>query len=305
MISATQPTVALRGQPALRNARHTSLPSRLRHHGARLAVAGGTLTTLLVLLALFGPTLAPYSPTDVSLVARLKPPSLDATGGFPHVLGSDQLGRDVLSRILHAAQVTVTISLVAMALSAAAGVALGLLTGYFGGVLDMLLMRVADIQLAFPTILLAITIVAVLGSGIPVLIMVFVVSGWVHYVRIIRAQAMVAKEMQYVEAARALGAGHGRIVWRHLVPNLLTEIIILMNLEIGRVILMESSLSYLGLGVQPPLPTWGNMLNEGRLYLQTAWWVVAFPGAAIMLTVLGLNLLAEGLRRVYDPKART
>jgi peptide/nickel transport system permease protein len=127
----------------------------------------------------------------------------------------------------------------------------------------------------------------------------------VHYVRIIRAQAMVAKEMQYVEAARALGASHGRIVWRHLVPNLLTEIIILMNLEIGRVILMESSLSYLGLGVQPPLPTWGNMLNEGRLYLQTAWWVVAFPGAAIMLTVLGLNLLAEGLRRVYDPKART
>ena len=275
-----------------------------RGTGLRLAALGGAVTALLVVTAVFGPTIAPYDPVAVSLADRLKPPGAAGSAGFPNVLGTDQLGRDILSRALHAARVTISISLVAVALSALAGVALGMVSGYFGGPLDMVLMRVADIQLAFPTILLALTIVVVFGTSVPILILVFVIAGWVRYVRVIRAQVLVLKQTQFVDAARVTGASNLQILGRHLAPNLLTEIIILMNLEVGRIILVESALSYLGLGVQPPLPTWGNMLNEGRLYLQTSWWVVTFPGLIIMVTVLGLNMLAEGLRGLYDPRER-
>ena len=276
-----------------------------RWHGNRLALVGGFLTLLLIAVAILGPWLAPMGPTDIDLRAKLTAPGAVGLGSTTlHILGTDQLGRDTLSRMLYAAQVTVVIAALAVVLSTTIGVALGIVSGYFGGWVDMALMRVVDIQLAFPMLLLAITVIAVFGSGIPILIFVFVLAGWVRYVRVIRAQTLVLREAQFVEAARALGAGHWGIIRRHISPNLLTEIIILINLEIGRIILVESSLSYLGLGVQPPMPTWGNMLNEGRLYLQSAWWVVTFPGVAIMLTVLGVNLFAEGLRAVYDPRAR-
>jgi peptide/nickel transport system permease protein len=277
-----------------------------RWRGNRLALFGGLITLLLIFLAIFGPSLAPMGPTDIDLRARLSAPSFAPVGGAAaaHPLGTDQLGRDTLSRMLYAAQVTVVIAALAVVLSTFVGVVLGIASGYFGGWLDMILMRVVDIQLAFPMLLLAITVIAVFGSSIPILIFVFVLAGWVRYVRVIRAQTLVLKQAQFVEAARAIGAGHWDIVRRHVTPNLLTEIIILVNLEIGRIILVESSLSYLGLGVQPPWPTWGNMLNEGKQYLQTAWWVVTFPGLAIMLTVLGVNLFAEGLRALYDPRSR-
>lgn len=273
--------------------------------GNRLGIVGGLLTVTLVLLAIFGPSLAPMGPTEIDLRAKLTAPGAIGLGGATmHWLGTDNLGRDTLSRMLYAAQVTVVIAATAVALSTAVGVVLGILSGYFGGWIDLILMRIVDIQLAFPMLLLAITVIAVFGSGTPILIFVFVLAGWVRYVRVIRAQTLVLKEAQFVEAARSIGANHWDIIRRHVTPNLLTEIIILVNLEIGRIILVESSLSYLGLGVQPPMPTWGNMLNEGRQYLQTAWWVVTFPGAAIMLTVLGVNLLAEGLRAIYDPRSR-
>ena len=273
--------------------------------GNRLGIVGGLLTLTLILLAIFGPSLAPMGPTEIDLRAKLTAPGAVGAGSTTmHWLGTDNLGRDTLSRMLYAAQVTVVIAAAAVVLSTAVGVVLGILSGYFGGWVDLLLMRVVDIQLAFPMLLLAITVIAVFGSGIPILIFVFVLAGWVRYVRVIRAQTLVLKEAQFVEAARSIGANHWDIIRRHVTPNLLTEIIILVNLEIGRIILVESSLSYLGLGVQPPMPTWGNMLNEGRQYLQTAWWVVTFPGAAIMLTVLGVNLLAEGLRAIYDPRSR-
>lgn len=285
-------------------------PTRLQKlarpwRGNRLGVIGGLLTLLLILLAIFGPSLAPMGPTDIDLRAKLTAPGAVGAGSTTmHWLGTDNLGRDTLSRMLYAAQVTVVIAALAVVLSTAIGVVLGIASGYFGGWIDMVLMRIVDIQLAFPMLLLAITVIAVFGSGIPILIFVFVLAGWVRYVRVIRAQTLVLKQAQFVEAARSLGADHWGIIRRHISPNLLTEIIILVNLEIGRIILVESSLSYLGLGVQPPWPTWGNMLNEGRQYLQTAWWVVTFPGAAIMLTVLGVNLFAEGLRAIYDPRSR-
>ena len=270
----------------------------------RLGVAGTVVVILLLFAAAFGPSLAPHNPVEVNLAARLTPPTPGGDGKPAHWLGTDQLGRDILSRILHAARVTVGISLTAVAVTAGLGVSLGLVAGFYRGAIDNVLMRIVDVQLAFPTILLAITMVAVLGRGIGILILVFVIAEWVRYVRVIRAQVLVVREMQYVEAARATGAPDYRILTAHIFKNVLTDIIILMNLEIGRIILLESSLSYLGLGVQPPMPTWGNMVNEGRLYLQTSWWVVTFPGLAIVLSVLGLNLFGEGLRGAYDPTGR-
>lgn len=269
-----------------------------RHASSRLAIIGGTLTILLIFVGIFGPALAAGDPTAMSLSDRLKGPA------FGRWAGTDQLGRDVWTRMLYAAQVTILISLVATVFSTGLGIGLGMISGYAGGWFDMVLMRIADVQLAFPTILLAIAMVALFGTSIPILVLVFVVAGWVRYVRVIRAQVLVLKQMQYVEAARCLGQSHGGILLRHVLPNLLTEIIILMNLEIGRIVLLESSLSYLGLGVQPPMPTWGNMLNEGRVHIATSWWLVTFPGLAIMAIVLGVNLLAEGLRGLYDPRSR-
>jgi peptide/nickel transport system permease protein len=259
---------------------------------------GITIIAVAIFVAVLGPVLAPYDPLAVALRERLLPPSPE------HLLGTDQLGRDVLSRILHAGQVTISIAFVSMILSAGLGITIGVVSGYFGGRLDMLLQRLVDVQLAFPTILLAITVVAVLGSSVPILIFVFVLAGWARYVRVIRAQTLVLRETQYVEAARAMGATRRHILLRYVAPNLLTEIIALMNLEVARIVLLESGLSYLGLGVQPPLPTWGIMLSDGRLYLTTAWWFVTFPGLAIMTVVLGMNLFAEGLRSFYDPRER-
>jgi len=265
---------------------------------SRLLAIGAAILAVAVLVALFGPMVAPYDPLAVVLSDRLMPP------GPEHWFGTDQVGRDILSRVLHAGRVTIVIALVSASLSALVGVTAGIISGYFGGRLDILLQRLVDIQLAFPTILLAITLVAVLGSSVPILIFVFVVSGWVRFVRVIRAQTLVIRETQYVEAARATGATRLHILGRYFAPNLLTEIIVLANLELARIILLESGLSYLGLGVQPPLPTWGNMLSDGRLYISSAWWFVTIPGLAIMILVLGMNLFAEGLRSVYDARDR-
>lgn len=270
----------------------------------RLGALGALLVGALAAAALLGPWLVPRDPIAVELSARLLPPTAGDDGRGVHWLGTDQLGRDVLSRLLHAARITALIALAAVALTAVTGVTLGLISGFYGGVIDQVLMRLTDIQLAFPTILLAITLVAVLGRSIAILIVVFVLAEWVRYVRVIRSQVLVIRGMPYVEAARAIGSSDARIVIAHVLRNVLPDIIVLMNLEVGRVILLESSLSYLGLGVQPPIPTWGNMINEGRLYLQSGWWIVAFPSLAIVLAVLGLNLLGEGLRGAYDPTSR-
>ena len=270
-----------------------------RPRGNRLLWIGGAMVVLSIAVALVGPVIAPYDPIAVVLLDRLQPPSGE------HLLGTDQLGRDILSRILHAGRVTISIAAVAVLLSAVIGITIGIVSGYVGGKADMLLQRIVDIQLAFPTILLAITLVAVLGTSVPVLIFVFLVAGWVRYVRVIRAQTLVLRETQFVEAARAMGAPAPHILRRYIAPNLLTEMIVLVNLEVARIILLESGLSYLGLGVQPPLPTWGNMLSDGRLYLTSGWWASTFPGIAIMVVVLGVNLFAEGLRSLYDPRSRT
>lgn len=266
-------------------------------------VIGGGLLLLLVLSAVLAPVLAPANPIQTGFSTRVRPPAiLGAPSGF--VLGSDNLGRDILSRLLYGGQLSLSLSAASVVLSAAIGVAAGLLSGYVGGKLDDAIMRIVDVQLAFPVILLAIAVVAVVGTSTTALIGVLVLSGWVVYARTVRANVLSLKEQEYVGAARALGAGDVRIVLRHVLPNTMAPIIVVATVQLATMLLLESGLSFLGLGIQPPTPSWGRMLAEGRDYLSNAWWISTVPGIAISLAVLGANLLGDGLRDLLDPNLR-
>jgi peptide/nickel transport system permease protein len=266
-------------------------------------VIGGGLLLLLVLSALLAPVLAPSNPTQTGFSSRVRPPALlGAPSGF--VLGSDNLGRDILSRLLYGGQLSLSLAAASVVLSAVVGVALGLISGYAGGRVDDAIMRIVDVQLAFPVILLAIAVVAVVGTSMTALIGVLVLSGWVIYARTVRANVLSLKEQEYISAARALGAGDVRIVLRHVLPNTMAPIIVVATVQLATMLLLESGLSFLGLGIQPPTPSWGRMLAEGRDYLSNAWWISTVPGIAISLAVLGANLLGDGLRDLLDPNLR-
>ena len=272
----------------------------LRQH--RLGVLGIGILLAEVSVALLAPTLAPHAPLDQDTVWRLKPP-LTVAGAGRFVLGTDQLGRDVLSRILYGARISLLIGISAVAIAAPLGVAVGLVASYYGRAVDDVMMRVADIQLAFPFILLAVTVVAVLGPSLGHLIIVLGISGWVPYARLSRSEVFTLKEREFIEAARSLGAGDVRIITRHLLPNVLTPVIVVGTFALANTIIVESSLSFLGLGVQPPDPTWGGMLSDSREYVTVAWWLWVFPGAAILTTVLTINVVGDWLRDVLDPRA--
>ncbi len=281
--------------------RYTALGRFLREPSA---VFGAFVMCVLVIAAIGAPLLAPHDPALTDLRARNTPPPWEAGGSTRYLLGTDPVGRDILSRIIYGARVSLSISLIVTVLAAALGVCLGLLAGYYGGWLDQVVMRIADLFLAFPFILLAITIIAVLGAGIVNLIVVFVVAGWVSYARLVRGQVLSIKQAQYVEAVRVAGARDSRVLMHHILPNVIAPVIVLATLQIGGVVLAESSLSFLGLGVNPSTPTWGTMINEGRLYFYNAWWVITFPGVAILLAVLGINMFGDWLRDVLDPTSR-
>lgn len=221
------------------------------------------------------------------------------------MLGTDQLGRDVASRILFGARVSMLVGILAVGISGTLGVTLGLVSGYLGGWAEVVIMRIADVQLAMPWILLAILIVAVVGAGLQNVILVLGVVGWVTYARIVRGSVMVLREKEFVEAARALGAGSGRIIIRHILPNVFSPIVVIATFNVASAIIGEAALSFLGLGVEPGIPTWGGMLADGRAYLASAWWLATFPGLAIMVSVLGINLLGDWARDVLDPRLRT
>ena len=267
---------------------------------------GGLIGLLIVLLnivvAILAPLLAPHDPLDQDITRRLQPPAWLAGGSVEYLLGTDQLGRDVLTRIIHGSRISLLIGFLSVAVSLPIGVGLGLLGGYFRGRLDDAVMRLADVQLAFPFILLAITIAGVLGPSPRNVILILAVGGWVAYARVTRGQVLGLREKEFVEAARALGMRHGRILVAHILPNILTPIIVLATFAVAQMILLESSLSFLGLGVQPPTPSWGGMLNDGRAYITIAWWLTTFPGATIMLTVLGINFMGDWLRDLFDPR---
>lgn len=268
----------------------------------RIGLVGAVIIALEILVALLAPVLSPHDPIEQHIARRLTPPGWVANGTWYYPLGTDQLGRDILSRIIYGSRVSLLVGFLSVAISLPLGVLIGLVAGYFGGKLDDLMMRIADTQLAFPFILLAITIVGVLGPTPRNVILILGIGGWVVYARVTRGQVLSLKEKDFIEAARGLGLSHVRMLLRHILPNTLTPLIVVATFAVAQMILLESSLSFLGLGIRPPTPSWGGMLNEGRNYITLAWWLSTFPGAAIMLTVLGINFVGDWLRDVLDPR---
>ncbi len=252
--------------------------------------------------AILAPQIAPWDPGRQMLLKRLRPPAWEARGLREHPLGTDHLGRDILSRILHGGRISLGVGLSAVTLSCLIGVTLGLLAGFHGGRTDAFIMRVVDVFLAIPYILLAMGVVFALGPSLVNVILVMAVTRWVQFARIVRADVLSIREREFVSGARARGSRATRLLLRHVLPNALTPIIVVATLELAFMIIYESALSFLGLGVQPPTPTWGWMLSDGRNYIATAWWLATFPGLAIMLTVLAVNLLGDWLRDTLDPR---
>lgn len=269
------------------------------------AVFGGVIILVLVVAAFGAPILAPYDPNKTNLLLRNTPPAWEAHGSTAHLLGTDPVGRDMVSRLIYGARISLFIGLTVTILASVLGILLGLIAGYYEGWIEEVIMRVADLFLAFPFILLAITIIAVLGAGLLNLILVLVVTGWVQYARLVRGQVLSVKRNQYVDAARVAGAPSRRILLRHILPNVAASVIVLATLQVAFVLLTEAALSFLGLGVNPSIPTWGSMVNDGRLYIYNAWWDITFPGLAIMIAVLGINMVGDWLRDILDPTLRT
>jgi peptide/nickel transport system permease protein len=265
-----------------------------RRLGSALLAAWPLALLLVLLLGGFWPGLP--DPDAVDLPARLQAP------GAAHWLGTDQLGRDLLSRLLHGSRMTLALALAAVLLGGTLGTVLGVVSGYAGGVWDRILMRITDMQMALPTLLLALVIVAALGPSVGNLIIILAITGWTRYARILRGQTLALREREFILSAHAIGAGPLRIMLHHLLPNLISPLLVLATLELARVILIEAALSYLGLGVQPPTASWGRMLAEGEIYLSTAWWVVTFPGLAIVATVVVINLAGDRLGERLDPR---
>jgi peptide/nickel transport system permease protein len=264
----------------------------------RAALAGLIIVGALVLVAIFAPLLAPYNPYAVALDERLQPP------GAGHLLGTDELGRDVLSRLLYGARVSLWVGLVTVLLAGLIGVSGGLAAGYLGGYWDVVVMRLVDVFLAFPVIILAIAIVAVRGPGLTNVLLALALVYWTTYARVARGVVLALREEEYTWAARALGASAPRIMLRHLLPNAVAPLVVLASLGMGTAILAEAALSFLGLGIQPPEASWGSMLNAGMQFLRDAGFLSTFPGLAIFVTVLGFNLLGDGLRDALDPRLR-
>lgn len=265
---------------------------RLNRSGA----FGLVLVVLVVTVAALAPLLSPYDPYTSNLVRSLQPPSRE------HWLGTDQLGRDLLTRTIYGARVSLAIGLVTVGVSGIIGLVVGLAAGYLGRAVDVVLMRIVDVWLSFPFILLALTVNAILGIGLQNIILTLIITGWVVYARLVRGEVLALKTQEYVEAARALGAREWRIILRHLLPNLWTPVIILSSLQVAQFIVAEAAISFLGFGVQPPMASWGNMLNEGKTYIYNAWWMTTFPGLALVLTALGVNLVGDWLRDTLDPR---
>lgn len=263
---------------------------------SRGIIIGGTLFVALIVIALFAVEIAPYNPIDQDYGKTLRPPSRE------HLMGTDNFGRDIFSRVIYGTQISLRVGLIAVVIASAIGVPLGLVSGYYGGWIDSVAMRLVDIMLAFPGILLAFVIVAVLGSSLTNLMIAIGIGSIPGFARLIRGSVLSARELSYVVAARVVGCRDPRIVGLHILPNVASPIIVYSTLKVATAILAGASLSFLGLGVQRPTPEWGIMLADGRNFLQQQWWIATFPGLAIMITTLAINLLGDGIRDIHDPR---
>ncbi len=291
-------------------------PDRRETHPARLqrllgelwrdkaGFTGVALVAALILMAAAAPLLAPYSPTTQDLRSRLVPPVWEDNGSWKHILGTDHLGRDVLSRVIHGSRVSLTVGAAVVLLAGTFGVVLGLIAGYRGGRTDSVIMRWIDTQVAFPGLLIALIILAVIGPSMLTVILVLSFNGWMVYGRMTRGAVLSVRQTAYVEAAEMVGCSAMRVVFRHILPNLTSPLLTLSILEFARIVLAEAALSFLGMGIQPPATSWGLDVATGKNYMFRAWWLVTFPGVAISITVLAINLVASWLRLVSDPQER-
>lgn len=268
------------------------------------ALAGGLIVLIYLLVAILAPVLTTHSPVSGSLSDRLQPPAWMEGGSFAHPLGTDEQGMDLLTRILYGARISMAVGLLATGLSVLVGTVLGLISGYFRGWFDAIISRCVDLLLAFPFLIFAIGMMAFLGPGFFNLIFALTFKGWVEFFRVVRGQVMEEKTKEYVEAAKALGRSDAAIMFREILPNIVQSVMVLGTLRLGYMIVMEASLSFLGLGIQPPDPAWGSMIAGGKDYMLNGWWLSTFPGIALLILVLSINLFGEGLRDVLDPRLR-
>lgn len=277
----------------------------LRALGSRRLVVGSAVICLVIAMAVFASFIAPYSPIKQTPEFNLKPPLWQEPGGARHLFGTDALGRDVLSRIIFGSRISLIIGAVAVVLAGSIGVVLGLIAGYFGGILETLVMRLVDTILSIPFILLAIVSASLFGQSLLGVIAILGLTSWLGYARIVRGVVLSLKVVPYVEAAQAVGATHTRTLFRHILPGVWAPVIVVATQQVGAMIIAESSLTFLGLGVPPDFPTWGAMIADGRGYVSLAWWVSTLPGLALMMTVLSVYFFGDGLRDVLDPRFRT
>lgn len=270
----------------------------------RLAVAAAAGVVLFVAMALLAPWLAPHDPYDTDLLRRLQPPAWMEGGEWSYVFGCDSLGRDIVSRIIYGARISIFIGVVVVLLATLVGTLAGLAAGYLGGAVDGVISRIVDVLLGFPYLIFAIGLMGMMGPGLQNIILALVYKEWTISCRVVRGETLATRELEYVEAARAVGASRAHIMLREILPNIMSPLIVVATTRMATIIILEASLSFLGLGMQPPLASWGSMVADGRSFLSDAWWVGTFPGVAIFLLVLAINLASQGLRDAFDPRLR-
>ncbi len=264
----------------------------------RIGAVGGMFVIILVIIALLAPYISPYPPNDMQVIKRNKPPSKE------HPMGTDRFGRDIMSRVIYGARISLWVGIISVGIGVLGGLILGLLSGYYGGVIDFVIMRIMDILFAFPSILLALVVIAVLGPSLNNTMIAIGITNMPTFTRIARAAILGVKEQDFIQAALALGAKDRRIIWKHVLPNMIAPIIVQASLALSGAIRTEATLSFLGLGIQPPTASWGSMLSESRRYMELAPWTAVFPALAIMITVLSFNLFGDGMRDFLDPRLR-
>jgi peptide/nickel transport system permease protein len=267
----------------------------------RVGVISGVFLLLLTIMAISAPVIAPYNPFTTKLLERMKPPFWMDGGSMLHLLGTDGVGRDTLSRLIYGARISLLVAAVSTVVAITIGLFLGIAAGYLGGLADAVISTLVNIMLTFPFVLLALAVVSVLGSGLVNVIVVLGITGWAGYTRVARADTMRLKQMEFAQAARVIGAGNLRIAVRHILPNLMSAMVVLSTVQLGRIIIAEAFLSFLGMGVKPPTPSWGGMLGESRVFMFDQWWLATFPGVMILLTSLAFNLVGDSLRDYLDP----